>query len=59
MYNDAGVEVWLSVWSDQEEQTAVVVVDDKTLTLKKVIEDKRLIAPAGKFNVYTTQIDVN
>ncbi len=57
-YNKAGDEVWFSVWSGQEEQSAIVVVDDKTLKLKKVIKDKRLITPTGKFNVYNTQHDV-
>lgn len=57
-YNEAGDEVWFSVWSGQEEQSAIVVVDDKTLELKHVIKDKRLITPTGKFNVYNTQHDV-
>jgi nitrite reductase (NO-forming) / hydroxylamine reductase len=35
-----------------------MIVDDKTLKLKQVIEDKRLIIPTGKFNVYNTQHDV-
>ncbi len=57
-YNKAGDEVWFSVWSGQDEESAIVVVDDKTLKLKKVIRDKRLITPTGKFNVHNTQYDV-
>lgn len=57
-YNEAGDEVWFSVWSQQDEVSAIVVVDDKTLKLKKVIKDKRLITPTGKFNVHNTQYDV-
>ncbi len=57
-YNQAGDEVWFSVWSQQDEVSAIVVVDDKTLELKKVIKDKRLITPTGKFNVNNTQHDV-
>ncbi|NLD15709.1 MAG: nitrite reductase [Gammaproteobacteria bacterium] len=57
-YNLAGDEVWFSVWSQQDEVSAIVVVDDKTLELKKVIKDKRLITPTGKFNVNNTQHDV-
>ncbi|MDY0248582.1 MAG: nitrite reductase [Pseudomonas sp.] len=57
-YNEAGDEVWFSVWSQQDEVSAIVVVDDKTLKLKKVIKDKRLITPTGKFNVNNTQHDV-
>ncbi|HCW96264.1 MAG TPA: nitrite reductase [Pseudomonas sp.] len=57
-YNKAGDEVWFSVWNGQEEESAIVVVDDKTLELKTVIRDKRLITPTGKFNVHNTQYDV-
>jgi len=57
-YNQAGDEVWFSVWSAKDKQSAIVVVDDKTLKLKTVIKDPRLITPTGKFNVYNTQHDV-
>ena len=57
-YNKAGDEVWFSVWNGKDQESAIVVVDDKTLKLKKVIKDKRLITPTGKFNVYNTQHDV-
>lgn len=57
-YNKAGNEVWFSVWSGQDQESALVVVDDKTLKLKTVIRDKRLVTPTGKFNVYNTQHDV-
>jgi nitrite reductase (NO-forming)/hydroxylamine reductase len=57
-YNVAGDEVWFSVWNGKEQQSAIVVVDDKTLKLKKVIKDKRLVTPTGKFNVYNTMKDV-
>jgi nitrite reductase (NO-forming)/hydroxylamine reductase len=56
-YNKAGDEVWFSVWSGLEEESAIVVVDDKTRKLKAVIKDKRLITPTGKFNVYNTTHD--
>jgi Cytochrome c, mono- and diheme variants len=57
-YNKAGDEVWFSVWSGKEQQSALVVVDDKTRKLKAVVKDKRLVTPTGKFNVYNTQHDV-
>jgi len=57
-YNQAGDEVWFSVWSGKEQESALVIVDDKTLKLKKVIKDSRLITPTGKFNVYNTVNDV-
>jgi nitrite reductase (NO-forming)/hydroxylamine reductase len=57
-YNKAGNEVWFSVWSGKDEESAIVIVDDKTRKLKKVIKDKRLITPTGKFNVYNTMHDI-
>ncbi len=57
-YNKAGDEVWFAVWNGKEQESAIVIVDDKTLKLKHVIKDKRLVTPTGKFNVYNTQHDV-
>jgi len=57
-YNKAGDEVWFSVWSGKEQESAIVIVDDKTRKLKHVIKDKRLVTPTGKFNVYNTVHDV-
>ena len=57
-YNKAGDEVWFAVWSAKNKQSALVVVDDKTLKLKQVIKDPRLITPTGHFNVHNTQHDV-
>ncbi len=57
-FNKEGTEVWFSVWNAKDQPSALVVVDDKTLELKKVIKDSRLITPTGKFNVYNTQHDV-
>ena len=57
-YNKAGNEVWFSVWNGKTEESALVVVDDKTRKLKKVIKDKRLVTPTGKFNVHNTVHDI-
>ncbi|WP_226925809.1 MULTISPECIES: nitrite reductase [unclassified Meridianimarinicoccus] len=57
-FNQAGNEIWFSVWNAKDLESAIVVVDDKTLELKKVIKDPRLITPTGKFNVYNTRSDV-
>jgi nitrite reductase (NO-forming)/hydroxylamine reductase len=57
-FNKDGDEVWFSVWNGKEQRSAIVVVDDKTLKLKAVIDDKRIITPTGKFNVYNTVGDV-
>ncbi|HEB57269.1 MAG TPA: nitrite reductase [Gammaproteobacteria bacterium] len=57
-FNRRGDEVWFSVWSGKKQESALVVVDDKTLKLKAVIKDKRLLTPTGKFNVYNTMHDV-
>jgi nitrite reductase (NO-forming)/hydroxylamine reductase len=57
-FNKAGDEVWFSVWNGKAEKSAIVIVDDKTLKLKAVIKDKRLITPTGKFNVHNTMYDI-
>ena len=57
-FNAAGDEVWFSVWNGKEQKSAIVVVDDKTLKLKAVIKDPRLVTPTGKFNVHNTQGDI-
>ena len=57
-FNKEGTEVWFSVWNGKDKTSAIVVVDDKTLTLKTVIKDPRLITPTGKFNVYNTRNDI-
>jgi nitrite reductase (NO-forming)/hydroxylamine reductase len=52
-YNKDGSEVWFSVWSGKDKQSAIVVVDDKTRKLKAVIKDPRLITrPAS--SMYST-----
>ncbi len=56
-FNKDGSEVWFSVWNAKDKQSAIVVVDDKTLELKTVIKDPRLITPTGKFNVLNTRTD--
>jgi nitrite reductase (NO-forming)/hydroxylamine reductase len=57
-YNKAGDEVWFAVWSAMNQTSALVVVDDKTLKLKTVIKDPKLVTPTGHFNIYNTQHDV-
>jgi len=57
-YNKAGDEVWFSVWSAKNKESAIVVVDDKTLQLKTVIKDPRIVTPTGHFNLYNTQHDI-
>jgi nitrite reductase (NO-forming)/hydroxylamine reductase len=57
-FNKEGNEIWFSVWNAKDKESAIVVIDDKTLKLKHVIKDKRLITPTGKFNVYNTKHDI-
>jgi nitrite reductase (NO-forming)/hydroxylamine reductase len=57
-YSEQGDEVWFSVWSGMEEESAIVVVDDKTRKLKHVIKGDRIVTPTGKFNVYNTMNDI-
>ena len=57
-YSADGKEVWISLWGGKTDQSAIVVYDDATLTVKKVITDPKMITPTGKFNVYNTQHDI-
>ncbi len=57
-YNKAGTEVWFSVWNTSDLRSAIVIVDDKTRKLLKVIDDPRIVTPTGKFNIYNTRKDV-
>ncbi len=57
-YNADGTEVWFSVWNGKEQNSALVVVDDKTRKLIKVIKAPRLITPTGKFNIKNTVKDI-
>ncbi len=57
-YSADGKEVWISLWGGKTDQSAIVVYDDASLTVKKVITDPKMITPTGKFNVYNTQHDI-
>lgn len=57
-YNAAGDEVWFSLWAGKAEQSAIVILDDRTRQLKAVITDPRLVTPTGKFNILNTQHDI-
>ena len=57
-YNVAGDEVWISLWGGKTDQSAIVVYDDKTLKVKRVITDPEIVTPTGKFNVFNTMHDV-
>ena len=57
-FNKDGTEIWFSVWNGKDQESAIVVVDDKTRALKKVIKDPRIVTPTGKFNVLNTRKDI-
>lgn len=57
-FNKAGDEVWFSVWNGKEQNSAIVVVDDKTRKLKHVIKGDKMVTPTGKFNIHNTVHDV-
>lgn len=57
-FNREGTEIWFSVWNARDLESAIVVVDDRTLELKHVIKDPRLVTPTGKFNVFNTRGDI-
>ena len=46
------------MWNAKDKESAIVVLDDKTLEVVTVIKDPRLITPTGKFNIYNTQHDI-
>ena len=46
------------MWSGSKEESALVVIDDRTLKLKKVIKGPDIITPTGKFNIHNTVEDV-
>ncbi|RXJ57600.1 nitrite reductase [Candidatus Marinarcus aquaticus] len=56
-FNADGSEVWTSIWGNKLQASPILVFDTKTLKLKNVIDDKRLITPTGKFNVTNTMTD--
>lgn len=58
-YNQAGTEVWVSVWgtADQPGQTGEIVVYNDA-TLEEATRIKNLITPTGKFNVFNTVNDI-
>ena len=49
---------WFSVWSGAGEESAIVVVDDKTRKLQGCDQGTRPGHLTGKFNVHNTQHDV-
>lgn len=55
-YNQAGNEVWISVFMGKK--AALLIYDDKTLKLKKLMQDDWVENPTGKFNVYNTVHDI-
>ena len=57
-YNKAGTEVWFAVWSAKNQESALVVVDDRSRKLKAVIKGKDIVTPTGHFNVYNTTHDI-
>ncbi len=56
-FNADGSEVWTSIWGNKMVNTPILIYDAKTLKLKHVIDDKRLVTPTGKFNVTNTMTD--
>ncbi len=55
-YNKAGDEVWVSYFMGKK--SAIVIYNDKTLKVKKIIQGDWVENPTGKFNVNNTTHDV-
>ena len=57
-FNADGSEVWTSIWGNKLQASPILIYDTKTLKLKAVIDDPRLLTPTGKFNVTNTMGDI-
>ena len=57
-FDKYGREVWVSVWGRKDKPSAIVVFDDMTMKIKKVITGDWVRTPTGIFNVYTTTEDI-
>jgi nitrite reductase (NO-forming)/hydroxylamine reductase len=57
-YNKQGTEVWVAAWGRKDQQGAIIVYDDKTLEVKKIITGDWMVTPTGKFNVFNTMNDI-
>ncbi len=57
-YNRAGSEVFVSAWGPKNKISALIVYDDKTLKVKKIISGAWMITPTGKWNVFNTMKDI-
>ena len=55
-YNKGGDEVWISVFMGKE--SGILIYDDKSLELKKVIKGDWVENATGKFNMYNTTNDI-
>lgn len=54
-FNQAGDELWVTVWNRQDETSAIVIVDDQTKKIRTVIEDPRLITPIRTYALWQYQ----
>ena len=50
-FSQDGSEVWLVVWNPQDLNSAVLVIDDRQLTLKAVIRDPGLVTPTRIYSL--------
>jgi nitrite reductase (NO-forming)/hydroxylamine reductase len=57
-YNKQGTEVWVAAWGRKDQKGAIIVYDDKTLEVKKIITGDWMVTPTGKFNVFNTMNDI-
>ena len=48
----------LATWSGKEQESTIVIVDDKTRELKSVIKGPEIVTPTGKFDVFNTLNDI-
>jgi nitrite reductase (NO-forming)/hydroxylamine reductase len=51
-FNKAGDELWVTVWNRQDKSSAIVIIDDRTLEVRDVIRDTRLITPIRSYALW-------
>ena len=50
-FNLSGSEVWVTLWNRQDQNSAILVLNESTLNVVKVIKDPRLITPIRTFSL--------
>jgi len=58
-FNKDGTGIRFSVWNARNRESAILIVDGRTLEPRPCIRVMDIVTPAGKFNVPDTRPDVH